>query len=83
MGRLVTGLAVFVDAAPFALLLGAVTYLGGQSSLGATRAGAMAVVVTLVVLLLFGLVSYVKYRGAKKRFWLVRTTVDTVWLWGW
>ncbi|WP_439025850.1 hypothetical protein [Haloarchaeobius sp. DT45] len=73
----------FVDALPFALLLGAATYLGGESSLGATRAAAMSAIVALVLLLLLGMVSYVKYRGSKKRFWLVRQTVDSVWMLGW
>ncbi|WP_435317813.1 hypothetical protein [Haloarchaeobius sp. TZWSO28] len=83
MTRLAALLVAVVDALPFAVLLGAVTYLGGQSSLGATRAGAMAGVVGLVLLLLLGLVSYNKYRGAKKRFWLVRKTVETAWIAGW
>ncbi|MCT9096142.1 hypothetical protein [Haloarchaeobius sp. HME9146] len=83
MTRFAALLVAFVDALPFAVGLAAVTYLGGSASLGTTRAATMAAVVGLVLLLLLGLVSYNKYRGAKKRFWLVRKTVETAWMAGW
>ncbi|WP_435363419.1 hypothetical protein [Haloarchaeobius sp. DYHT-AS-18] len=82
MTRLAALLVAVVDALPFAVLLGAVTYFGGQSSLGATRAGAMAGVVTVASVLLFGLVSYAKYRGSGERFWLGKMTIELLWLVG-